>query len=193
MTRPTWEPGYSAAGVPEEGSVTSVRHRKPAQRRRHPLRWFLLTITLLLIVVIAAVAWVGMDALRARGELEAAATQVHVLQGQVEKGDRKAAAATLKSMQRHAASAKAATHGPHWSAVRALPWIGPNVVAVQTVSEVIDGLAVRALPSLMEATSLVDPTTLAPVKGRVDLAPLVKAAPEVESANAEVRTAVRRL
>jgi hypothetical protein len=40
-----------------------------------------------------------------------------------------------------------------------LPWIGPNVKAVQTVSEVIDGLAVNALPTLMDATSLVDPTT----------------------------------
>ena len=193
MTRPTWEPGYSAAGVPEEGSATSVRHRKPAQSQHRARRRVLITITLLLIVVIAAVAWVGVDALRARGDLKAAARQVHVLQGQVEKGDRKAAAATLKSMQQHAAEAKAATHGPHWSAVRALPWIGHNVIAVQTVSEVIDGLAVRALPSLMEASSLVDPTTLAPVKGRVDLAPLVKAAPEVESANAEVQFAVRRI
>jgi len=165
VTSPTGGPEYSATGVPEEGSATSVRHRKPAKRRRRPLRWILFGVALLLVVGIVAVAWVGVDALRARGDLKAAATQVHVLQGQVEKGDRKAAAATLKSMQRHAAEAKAATHGPHWSAVRALPWIGPNVVAVQTVSEVIDGLAVRALPSLMEATSLVDPTTLAPVKG----------------------------
>src|SRR5665811_2178010 len=77
--------------------------------------------------------------------------------------------------------------------IRDRPWLGPNVVAVQTVSEIIDGLAVDALPSLMEATSLVDPTTLAPVNGRVDLAPLVKAAPKVVAANAEVQTAVRRL
>ncbi|MHB8185489.1 MAG: hypothetical protein ACYDDU_05260 [Dermatophilaceae bacterium] len=160
MTHPEWGIERSGAPVPDEGPGHpqvrgSVRHRKPAQRRRHPLRWFLLAITLLLVVVIATVAWVGVDALRARGELEAAATQVHVLQGQVEKGDRLAAAATLKSMQRYAASAQAGTHGPQWSAARVLPWIGPNVVAVQTVSEVIDGLAVRALPALMDATSLV--------------------------------------
>ena len=60
----------------------------------------------------------------------------------------------------YAASAQAATHGPHWSAVRVLPWIGHNVTAVQTVSEVIDSLAVDALPALMDATSLVDPTPL---------------------------------
>ena len=93
----------------------------------------------------------------------------------------------------YAASAQAATHGPHWSAVRVLPWIGHNVTAVQTVSEVIDGLAVDALPALMDATSLVDPTTLVPVDGRVDLEPMVEAAPAVMAANAEVKTAVRRL
>jgi len=67
------------------------------------------------------------------------------------------------------------------------------VTAVQTVSDVIDGLAVDALPALMDATSLVDPTTLAPVNGRVNLAPLVKARPQVVAANAEVQAAVRRL
>jgi hypothetical protein len=145
------------------------------------------------VAVIAVVAWVGVDALRARGELKAAATQVQLLQGQVVKGDRKAAAATLKSMQSYAAAASSRTHGPHWSAVRVLPWIGPNVTAVQTVSEVIDGLAVHALPALMDATSLVDPAKLAPVNGRVDLAPMIKAAPKVMAANGEVQTAVRRL
>ena len=192
VTRPTWGPEYSATGVPEGGPdvLRSERHRRPAQRKRHPYRWFLLTAALLLI---ATVAWVGVDALRARDELNAAAAQVHVLQGQVVKGDRKAAAVTLKSLQTYAASAREDTHGPHWSAARVLPWLGPNVVAVQTVSEVIDGLATEALPTLMDATSLVDPTTLAPVKGRVNLAPLVKAAPEVIAANAEVQSAVKRL
>jgi hypothetical protein len=150
-------------------------------------------VLLLAVVVIAGLAWVGVDALRARGELKAAATQVKVLQGQVAKGDRKKAAVTLRSLQEHAAAARAGTHGPHWSVARVLPWLGPNVGAVQTVSEVIDGLATGALPALMDATSLVDPTTLAPVKGRVDLAPLVKAAPQVLAADAEVQDAVGRI
>ena len=196
MTHPQWGTQWSAS-LPEESpyqpdAETRMRHRRRRQRRRI-VRWVLLAVALLVVVVIAAVAWVGVDALRARGELDAAAKQVHVLQGQVEKGDRKAAAATLKSMQQYAAAARDDTHGPHWSAVAALPWLGPNVRAVQTVSEVIDGLATDALPTLMDATSLVDPTTLAPVNGRVNLAPLVKAAPKVMAANAEVQTAVKRL
>jgi len=196
VTHPQWGSQWSAS-IPEESpyqpdAETRMRHRS-RRRRRRIVRWVLLVVAVLLVVVIAGVAWVGVDALRARGELDAAAKQVHVLQGQVEKGERKAATATLKSMQQYAAAARDDTHGPHWSAARVLPWLGPNVRAVQTVSEVIDGLALHALPTLMDATSLVDPATLAPVKGRVDLAPIVKVAPEVVAANAEVQTAARRL
>jgi hypothetical protein len=150
-------------------------------------------VALLLVVLFAAVAWIGVDALHARADLKAAAGQVRVLQSQVAKGDKKAAAVTLTSLQRHAASARASTHGPQWTAGRALPWLGPNIAAVQTVSEVIDGLAKNAMPSLINATSLVDPRTLAPVDGRIDLAPLVKAAPGVEDADAQVQAGLGRL
>ena len=197
MSHAGWGAKWSAAAIPDESpdeldAARTMRHLKRRRRRRNRRR-VLLAVSLLMVVAIAAVVWVGVDALRARGELRAAAAQVQVLQGQVEKGDRKAAATTLTSLQEHASAARAATHGPHWSAIRTLPWLGPNVAAVQTVSEVIDGLAVDALPALMDATSLVDPTTLAPVKGRVDLKPLVKAAPQVVAANAEVQAAVKRL
>jgi len=200
VTHPGWGTEWSAAALPEGGPdeldvERAKRHLKRRRRRRirRFLRWTLITVAVLLVVTIAGVAWVGVDALRARGELKAAGAQVHTLQGQVEKGDRKAAVVTLRSLTEHAHAALAGTHGPHWSAARALPWLGDNVIAVQTVSEVIDGLAVDALPALMDATSLVDPTTLAPVNGRVNLAPLVKARPQVVAANAEVQAAVRRL
>ena len=153
----------------------------------------MLAVALLLVVLFAAVAWIGLDALHARADLKAAAGQVCVLQSQVAKGDKKAAAVTLTSLQRHAASARASTHGPQWTAGRALPWLGPNIAAVQTVSEVIDGLAKNAMPSLINATSLVDPRTLAPVDGRIDLAPLVRAAPGVEEADAQVQAGLGRL
>src|SRR5665811_296797 len=44
VTSPTAGPEYSATEVPEDGpdALRSERHRKPAPRRRHPLRWFLI-------------------------------------------------------------------------------------------------------------------------------------------------------
>ena len=180
--------------VPEEGpDGPRAKQQRHGRRRRRSVRRILVVLGLLVVAVIAGLVWVGVDALAARDELKAAATQVHVLQGQVEQGDRQGAAATMTSLQEHSGAALERTHGWNWSAVRGLPRIGANVRAVQTVSEVIDGLAVDALPALMDATSLVDPTTLAPVDGRVDLAPLKKAAPKVVAANTEVQAAVKRL
>jgi hypothetical protein len=200
VTHTGWGADWSANAIPEESpddrdTRRSLQHKQRRRSRhlRRNLRRILFTVSLLLALAIAAVAWVGVDALKARAELKTAAGQVHLLQAEVQKGDREGAKVTLASMQQHADMAQARTHGAHWSAVRVLPWIGPNVKAVQTVSEVIDGLAVNALPTLMDATSLVDPTTLAPVNGRVDLKPLVKAEPKVVAANAEVLAAAKRL
>ena len=175
------------------GGVQPPAGSAPPPRRPRTLRRVLLGILLLLVGVTAVVAWVGIDALRARGELKAAAAQVNVLQGQVEKGDREGAAATLTALQAHASAARASTHGPQWSVVRAVPWLGPNVAAVQAVSEVVDGLAVNALPTLMDATALVDPTTLVLDDGRIDVESLTRAAPAVVAADGEVQAAADTL
>lgn len=184
---PAADDAAAAAGV--QPSDDSARDRRSSRR----LRRVLVVVLLLLLGVAAVLAWVGVDALRARSELESAAAQVKVLQAQVEQGDRAGAKATLASLQAHSSAARASTHGPHWSAVGALPWVGPNVAAVQAVSEVIDDLAVNALPTLMDATALVDPTTLVLDDGRVDVQSLAKAAPAVVAADGEVQAAVKTL
>ncbi|MEP6800077.1 MAG: DUF4012 domain-containing protein [Lapillicoccus sp.] len=179
--------------VLDNGPDQPGSRRRQGRRRRPVLRRVLGVLGLLGVTIIAGLVWVGVDALHARDELKAAATQVRVLQGQVETGDRRGAASTLTALQEHTRTALGHTHGWTWSVVSGLPVIGANARAVQTVSEVINGLAVDALPALVNATALVDPTTLAPVKGRVDLAPLTKAEPQVVAADTEVQVAVRRL
>lgn len=145
------------------------------------------------LLLLGAVASLGFDALRARDAAAAAKTEVRTLQSQVEVGDTAGASATLVGLQAHARTAYLRTHGPLWSAVAVVPWVGADVRAVQTVSSVVDNLAAHVLPSLMQATDLVDPASLAPVHGRVDLAPLVAAAPEVIGADDAVQVAARRL
>ncbi len=176
-----------------EGRQPAEDQADPTPRRPRTLRRLLVFLLLVLAVLLAALAWVAMDAFTARAELNAAAAQVTVLQSQVRQGDRADAKATLTSLQAHASQARAKTHGPLWSAMGALPWLGPNVTAVQTVSEVVDALAVEALPGLMDATELVDPTTLVLEDGRIDLESLTKAAPAVVAADDEVQAAVSTL
>jgi len=128
----------------------------------------------------------------ARTELRAAASRVQVLQDQVVAGNRATATAALASLRKHAATAPADTRGPHWSVAGAVLRFGADIRAVQTVSDVIDNLATDTLSALMDATS-VDPLTFVPVGGRVNLAPLVKAAPQVVAPDTAVLRAVTRL
>jgi len=201
VTHPGWGTQWSATAVPADGIDqsdldTSPRGQRVRRRRRpvrHALRRGLLCAALVLAVLITWATWLGVDALHARGELKTAGKQVQILQEQVEGGDREAAASTLMSLQHHAEVARTDTHGPAWVAAGAVPWLGVDIRAVQTVSEVVDDLATGALPALLDATSLVDPTKLTPVHGRVDLAPLVKAAPKVVAANSAVMAAAARL
>ncbi|HEY3438838.1 MAG TPA: DUF4012 domain-containing protein [Actinotalea sp.] len=185
-TVPAGRASVTRPSPPRHASATTGRRLGRHVGRRTAL------VTVVLLVVGWAV-WLGVDALRARTDLVEAAALVGRLQDEVLSGDRGAAGQTLTQLQARSAAARDTTHGPHWSLASRLPWVGAEVHAVQVVSEVVDGLAVKALPGLLDATALVDPSTLAPVGGRVDLAPLEAAAPAVLAADRELQQASTRL
>jgi hypothetical protein len=190
--RPRWSP---EAMDDERGRHdATARHLSRVERvRPRRRRWVLAGLGGLAAVLAVWAGWLGVDAQRARAELLEAAQLVVAMQDQVMAGDRDAAAQTLVQVQEHAAAALEATHGPHWSAAAALPWVGPDIRAVQTASEVVDSLAVDVLPSLVDVAATVEPSALAPVDGRVNLAPLQDAAPVVVAAAEQVETARSRL
>ena len=138
-------------------------------------------------------AWLAYDAAAARAELLTAAELVVGMQEQVVAGDRAGAEGALADVRRHADAAFEATHGPHWSAAAVVPWVGRNVRAVQAASEVVDALATEVLPSLIDVAQTVEPAALAPVDGRVDMAPLEAAAPVVVAAAESVAAGQARL
>lgn len=168
----------------------SARHASAHPRLRRRVPW-LLTLALTVLLV-GWGAWLAYDAVQARRELLAAAELLAGLQDDVLAGDTDVAE-TLAQVQERAAAAREATHGLHWTAAGALPWAGENVRAVQAVSEVVDSLARNVLPDLAEVAEAVKPSTLAPVDGRVDLAPLEQAAPVVVAAAEQVAAGQRRL
>lgn len=180
---------------PPEHPDSEVRRRQ-ARRQvagRRLLLWGVVTAAAVAVVVVVSAAWVGFNALTARDELQASAADVVALRTQVEAGENERAAATVRDLQRHAAAARDAASGVHWAVVGALPWVGPNVRTVQTVTEVVDDLATNALPALVDATQVIDPTTLAPVDGRIELGPLVDVGPQVVAADIAVTAAGSRL
>jgi hypothetical protein len=150
-------------------------------------------VVVVVVLPLAWGSWLAFDAVRARAELSSTSSLVGTLQEAVLAGDRDEATATLHELQLHAERARDATRGVHWTAAAALPWIGPNVTAVQVVADVVDDLATAALPALMTATQVIDPATMAPVDGRVDVGALELAAPTIVAADVVVTEAVARL
>lgn len=197
MTHPGWGSDWNAQPVPEAPQhPETIRRRRTSYvraRRRRVVRRVLVGCGLALVVVIGLGVWLVTDALRAADALEAARGDVQELQEQVRAGDSEAADRTLVQLQAHSSTAARSTTGPVWTLAGALPWAGPNVQAVQTVAGAVDDLAQDALPSLMQATTLVDPAALAPVGGRVNLAPLQEAAPAIVAADDSVQTTAQQL
>ncbi|MCK6210805.1 DUF4012 domain-containing protein [Georgenia sp. EYE_87] len=138
-------------------------------------------VALLALTVVTGVA-LALDARTAYARLTAVAEGTRVLQERVVAGDVDGAGETATRMRADAAAAREALHGPHWWLAGRVPGLGPNVEAVQTVSVVADELASGPLEDLLGVVAVVDPASLAPVEGRVDVAPLAGAAPRLESA-----------
>jgi hypothetical protein len=146
-----------------------------------------------LLVLAGLVGWVAADAVRVRGDLQRAASGVAALQADVIAGETDDVGRTVADLQSHAANARGATEGAHWSIVGRLPVVGPTVVAVADMSDVVAGLAQGPLPQLADVVAVADPATLVPEGGRVDLAPLQEVAPAVERADRSVGYAQERV
>jgi hypothetical protein len=160
-------------------------------RLRRTLRVALLSVVGLVLLLVLLVAWVALDAVRARDSLEQAAGGVATLQADAVAGRTQQLDQTVADLQKHASDAHDATEGPHWALVSRLPGVGPSVDAVAAMATVVDGLAQGPLPQLVDVVQVVDPATLAPKDGRVDLAPLEEVAPDVQRADQSVDHALQ--
>ncbi|GEA89844.1 DUF4012 domain-containing protein [Cellulomonas cellasea] len=187
MTQPAEGALWATPDAPAGSGRTPARHGRRRPRRRGPV--VALVLTVLVLAVVAAAASLAYDAIRAREALELARGDVRTLQDRVVAGDVDGAGAVLPQLQERARTAYERTHGPLWRVAAALPRVGADVEAVRTLSAVVDGLAADALPALMQATTVVDPVSLAPVDGRLDVAPIAAVAPQVVAADAAVQDA----
>lgn len=108
-------------------------------------------------------------------------------------GENDTAQSTADELREHTGRARDAVSGPHWSIAAHLPYVGPNIAAFRTATEVVDDLAADVLPDLVSATEVVDPSNLAPEDGRIDVEPFIEVAPQVIASHDAVLDAQERL
>ncbi|MEC5183010.1 hypothetical protein RCH12_000453 [Cryobacterium sp. MP_3.1] len=153
----------------------------------------LLSILSAVVVVLGLTAWVGVRALLARGELEAAIPLAMTMQNQVVSGDGASAKLTGDKLGIRASSAASLTSDPIWRAFEALPALGPNLAVVRELAAVVHGLAEDAVVPLAEVAIAITVDDFRPVDGKIDLHPLIKAQPSIADATAAILAAQSRV
>src|SRR4051812_46712703 len=142
--------------------------------QRQGLRRGLLAGVLVIGFLLLFSVW---QALEARIALSEVATRMTMMVHQLSAGKTKQASVTLQGAADSAEKAHAFTRGPVWWTASKLPWLGDDVTAVRTVSQVADDLTSDTLPDMLEAGRVFGPRVMKPRHGRFELEPLTKAAP----------------
>jgi len=137
--------------------------------------------------------WVGFRTYQAYGELRDSAALVSTLQDQIGNADRRAASATLDTLQQHTGAAAGAVGDPLYRLASTLPWVGPNLDAISEIARTSDELADQVLPDLVGVADRLDPADFAPRNGVVDVSGLAQAATDLNGTRATIDAARQRL
>jgi hypothetical protein len=165
--------------------------RDRSRRKRFYTRWWFWLIVVLVLVLglVAAYAlWVGNKAMEAKGELESAQTLVGDLKAQALALDIDAATKTYDKVAKHTKRAVVLANDPWWKAGESVPFAGPNLRAVRELAEVTDGVVTKVVSPLMDVAGNLDPASLTPKDGALDVAPFVAAVPALAEANEGLAT-----
>lgn len=131
-------------------------------------------------------AFVGGKVVDARTNLEAALPLVQTTEQQLLAGNGSAAAHTAALLQKKTSAARAATDGAAWKSIEWVPVIGPNLRAVRTLSDVVDGLAIHAVVP----ASTINLSAFQPVDGRLNPEAIQRLQSTVSGAKTSIDDAV---
>jgi hypothetical protein len=146
----------------------------------------MLAVGLIALVALSSLAWVVARGLGARDELLGSLPLAAEIRASVASGDSDISG-QLDELQQRTASARAATSDPIWRAYENIPVVGINLTAFREAAEVIDDIAVDALPLVGELADSITLSSLTPSDGGIDLQPILDARPAL-SAVAEALT-----
>jgi hypothetical protein len=172
------------------GSSGTSRSRRERSRRRRIIGWSVAGVA---VVLIAATAWVGIRALLAKNELEAAVPLANSVVSAIGDGDTDGARTTADQLLEHTSSAAGLTSDPVWRAFEVLPFVGDDLHAVREVAGSVDSLARGALDPLLGLVQDFGLEQFTPRDGSLPVQPLVDAQPTVAQAAAATSAAHTRV
>ncbi len=183
------EPRAPEADEPVGAPVDEPVADAPGRRRRITARRVAFTVLAVLGVLLLAAGWLAYRGYQAGTALLAAKDVVTELEGDVGSGDTQQLQARLPEVQADLATATSATSDPVWRLAEHAPWLGRQLTAVRVVSVSLDGVVRDALPAIGQIDAVLHAQEAPGTDGRIDLAPLADAAPDIVAAAAGARTA----
>jgi hypothetical protein len=137
-----------------------------------------------LVLLVVAAGWLAFRGWQAATALRDTRGIVSRLQADVGEGSTQRIASQLPAALASLDRARRATNDPVWRAAGFLPWVGDDLRAVRTVSRALDDTVRTSLPAVDRIGTVLDAQKAPGTTGRLDLQPLVEAAPDVRAAAA---------
>ena len=147
-------------------------------------------LILLVLIGLGLFVWQTVSASRALLDARERADRVQTL---IKAGDFDGAARELQRLRKSTEQAHDSTDGILWDTGRHIPYLGRNIGAVQTVSEVLDSATEDNAPVALELSRAVDEGRFRPVDGRIDLAAVKELTPQVSRAARSIDAAAAEL
>ena len=160
--------------------------------RLHPRtlwhRWWFWAIALVLLIIVFGVAWIGLRALAAKSELEAAQLQVSALKAEAKAQKFGDLSAILTTLKKHSSAATELTSDPIWRFAEGFPKFGRNLTVVRELAAATNDVVDGTISPLVSVASSLTPKSFAPVNGALNLDPLTKAVPALAKANQSLKS-----
>lgn len=131
-------------------------------------------------------AFFARSVMATKADLTRSAASASALQQAITVGDKQAATLSLANLQASASAAHDHSKGPMWRVASKAPIVGDDIESVRVVAEVLNNVAVRVMPPLVDISTQLDLNTFAPHDGKVDLKALATLARPVAEANADL-------
>lgn len=163
--------------------MTDTETRPPSTENKVPTRkrrklWARVVIGSLLVVLVLGVAAGVMLALQAKtayDELQKARSLTQEADKQLKEFDFQRAKKTTQLLGESTAKARDNTSGFLWDIAGKLPVYGDDVQALQITVAGVDDIARQAMPRIVSVGDTLNPASLAPVDGRIDVAAIASA------------------
>lgn len=150
------------------------------------VRWVVIGVAAALLFL---VGWVGIRGLIAKDQLESALPLVNGLKDDLKSFDLEAAQGTIDLVASRTATARAMTSDPIWRAFEIIPGIGPNLTGFRELAGVTDDLAQGVMVPVGSLGDTLNPKSLKPVDGRIDVSLFESAVPVIHDARVNVEAA----